>query len=322
MAAGSLLALIDDITSVLDDIATMTKVASGKAGAVADDMATMTKVATQKTAGVLGDDLALNAQQVTGVAAERELPVVWAVLRGSLVNKAVLVPLALLISAFAAWAITPLLMVGGLFLSYEGAEKVLHWLKPVRAGRGDVHAAATAAPTPTDVQQHEKTRVRGAVRTDFILSAEIVALALGTVTGKPLLEQLGVLAAVALVVTFGVYGIVAGIVKLDDVGAYLQRIGRTGGALQALGRRIVLATPWLMRGLSVLGTIAMFVVGGGILVHGVHALAAVLSSLLPHGGWTGALLETAATAAIGLCAGSLVLLVVEGMGRARKALGR
>lgn len=228
MPGGSLLALLDDITNVLDDVATLTKVASGK------------------TAGVVGDDLAVNAQQVAGVHAERELPVVWAVAKGSLVNKAILVPAALAISAFAPWAVTPLLMLGGLYLCFEGFEKVAH-----RSERSADVVVLT---------EHDK--IRGAIRTDFILSAEIVVIALGTVADAPLATRVMVLVSIALAMTVGVYGLVAAIVKLDDLGLYLLRRG------WALGGVILRFAPYLMKALAVGGTAAMFLVGGGILVHG------------------------------------------------------
>lgn len=326
MAGASLLALLDDITTMLDDIAVLTKATGGKIGAVADDMATMTKLATKKTAGVLGDDLALNAQQVTGVATDRELPVVWAVLRGSLVNKAILVPAALLISALAPWAITPLLMVGGLYLCYEGFEKVAHRLIPSGPREDEAarerRAAERLARVAADPAGYERQQVRGAVRTDFILSAEIVAIVLGTVAGLPFIEQLGVLVAVSLLVTFGVYGAVAGIVRLDDVGAYLQRIGRAGGAARWLGRRIVLATPWLMSGLSILGTLAMFIVGGGILAHGWHVLAEWMSSVQPRQPVLGTLVNVVLTAVLGLLAGAVTMLAVGLVSRLRSAMRR
>lgn len=252
MAASSLLALIDDISTVLDDVATMTKVAA------------------RKTAGVLGDDLALNAQQVTGVRAERELPVVWAVAKGSLVNKLILVPAALLISAIAPWLVVPLLMLGGLFLCYEGAEKLLH--KLLHSGHDENQQArreAVANPE-VDMVAFERDKIRGAIRTDFILSAEIIAITLGTVAAASFLNQVLVLSGIALVMTIGVYGLVAGIVKLDDAGLYLSQ--RSGSAAQAIGRGILWLAPWLMKTLSVVGTAAMFMVGGGILSHGLPAV--------------------------------------------------
>jgi uncharacterized protein len=251
--ATSLLALLDDIASVLDDVATLTK------------------VATRKTAGVLGDDLALNAQQVSGVRAERELPVVWAVAKGSLRNKAILVPAALAISAFAPWAIIPLLIVGGLFLCYEGAEKLVH--KFLHSGGDSAHRAELrrALTDPSvDLVALERDKIKGAIRTDFILSAEIIVITLGTVAAASLGTRIGVLVGIALLMTVGVYGLVAGIVRLDDAGLALTR--STSSALQSLGRAVLIAAPWLMKTLSIAGTAAMFLVGGGILTHGIPAL--------------------------------------------------
>lgn len=298
--ASSLLALLDDITTVLDDVSVLTKVAA------------------KKTSGVLGDDLALNAQQVSGVAADRELPVVWAVARGSLVNKAILVPAALLISAVASWLIRPLLMTGGAFLCYEGFEKLIHAFGR-RSAADEAHRSelAKALVDPAvDLVALERDRIRGAVRTDFILSAEIIVISLGTVAGAPFPQRVGVLVGIALLMTVGVYGLVAGIVKLDDGGLYLSR--REGSpALQALGRGILRAAPWLMKGLSIAGTAAMFLVGGGILTHGVpvlhHAiegLAAQLATLPAVGGvlaWIGPVLLDGI---VGIVAGALVLAVV------------
>jgi predicted DNA repair protein MutK len=275
MAVANLLALIDDISSVLDDVALLTK------------------LATKKTAGVLGDDLALNAEQVTGVRSNRELPVVWAVARGSLVNKAILVPAALAISAFVPWAVTPLLMVGGAYLCYEGFEKFVHRLN----GHGEGHEAAAQAGGAASRQAAddtarreralaalrgdpivvEKDKIKGAIRTDFILSAEIVTIALGTVAQAPFGTQVMVLVTIGVAMTVGVYGIVAGIVKLDDLGLLLAR--RPGRIARAAGVGIVRAAPWLMKGLSVAGTVAMFLVGGGIIAHGVAALRERLEAL-------------------------------------------
>ena len=260
MASGSLLALIDDIAAILDDVALMSKVAA------------------KKTAGVLGDDLALNAQQVAGVDADRELPVVWAVALGSLKNKAILVPAALAISAFIPWAITPLLMLGGTFLCYEGCEKLAHKFLHSSAEDKQHHDELLNAvcDESVDMLALEKEKIKGAVRTDFILSAEIIVISLGTVAGAPFGQQVAVLAAIAVVMTVGVYGLVAGIVKLDDAGLYLSRRGN--GALQLVGRALLAGAPMLMKALSVLGTIAMFMVGGGILMHGVPALHHVVDS--------------------------------------------
>ena len=255
--ASSLLALIDDIASVLDDVAVLTRVAA------------------TKTVGVLGDDLALNAQQVAGVAAERELPVVWAVCKGSGKNKAILVPLALAVSAFAPWAVTPLLMIGGAFLCFEGVEKLAHKLIE---HKGDPEArkqalVAALANKSVDLVAYEKDKIKGAIRTDFVLSAEIIAITLGTVAAADFLTQVSVLTGIAIIMTVGVYGIVAGIVKLDDLGLYLsQRPGEWARVRRALGHAILRAAPYLMRLLSVAGTAAMFLVGGGILTHGVPAI--------------------------------------------------
>ena len=323
MAGASLLTLLDDIATILDDVAVMTKVAAKKSAAVADDVATMTKVATQKTAGVLGDDLALNAQQVTGVRAEREIPVVWAVAKGSLVNKAILVPAALAISAWAPWLVTPLLMLGGAFLCFEGVEKLahklLHGAGEEEAGHAD-HAQANADAT-VDLVAFEREKIQGAVRTDFILSAEIIVIALGTVASAPFLQQVAVLVGIAVLMTVGVYGLVGGIVKLDDLGLWLS--GKASSAAQALGRSLLAAAPWLMKGLSVAGTAAMFLVGGGILVHGIgplhHAIegagAAVAQGAL--GGVWQALATNALNAVAGIAAGAVVLAGVHLVQRLR-----
>ena len=299
MAGGSLLALFDDIATILDDVAAMTK------------------LATQKTAGVLGDDLALNAQQVTGVRAERELPVVWAVAKGSAVNKAILVPAALAINFVAPWLVLPLLMFGGLFLCYEGFEKVAHKLLH-RAAEAEVHHAeltAARADPAVDLVALEKEKIKGAVRTDFVLSAEIVTISLGVVVEKPFLTQLLVLVGMSVVMTVGVYGLVAGIVKLDDAGLHLtQRTGESGGARfkRAFGRGILKAAPWLMKTLGVVGTVAMFLVGGGILVHGIGPLHHWVEGLAAGGGVVGSLGPTAVNLVVGVVAGGLALLVVLG----------
>ena len=295
MAGTSLLALLDDIAAVLDDVAVMTKVAA------------------KKTAGVLGDDLALNAQQVTGVRAERELPVVWAVAKGSLKNKLILVPAALLISAFAPWAVVPLLMFGGLFLCYEGCEKLAHKLlhKPQAQAQQQELLEAVADPQ-VDLVAFERDKIRGAVRTDFILSAEIIAITLGTVAAASFAKQVAVLSGIAVLMTVGVYGLVAAIVKLDDAGLYLSQ--RASRAAQALGRGILGLAPWLMKSLSVLGTAAMFMVGGGILVHGlppveawVQQLAQGAAALGAAGPLLAALTPTLLNALLGILAGLLAL---------------
>ncbi len=292
MATGSLLALLDDIATILDDVAVLTK------------------VATKKTAGVLGDDLALNAQQVSGVRAEREIPVVWAVAKGSMLNKAILVPAALAISAFVPWLITPLLIVGGLFLCFEGVEKLAHKFlhSPEEDAAHRAELTRALADPNADLAAVERDKIKGAIRTDFILSAEIIVIALGTVAGKDLPTQVAVLVGIAILMTVGVYGLVAGIVKLDDLGLYLSK---RGGAQAALGRGILRAAPWLMKALSIAGTAAMFLVGGGIVVHGVpvlrHAVEAVANAA---GGALQPVVEMLGNAGIGIAAGALVLIVV------------
>ena len=300
--ASSLLALIDDIATVLDDVSVMTKVAA------------------KKTAGVLGDDLALNAQQVTGVKADRELPVVWAVAKGSFRNKAILVPAALLISAFIPWAITPLLMLGGAFLCYEGFEKLAHrFLHHDDASEHAETVKALADPS-VDIVAFEKRKISGAVRTDFILSAEIIAITLGTVAAATFTQQVLVLVGIAIVMTVGVYGLVAAIVKLDDLGLALSR--KSSGAASAFGRGILMVAPWLMKALSVVGTAAMFMVGGGILTHGIGAVHHFIESSahdalgLPYVGVVlGGLLPTLLDAAFGILAGGVVLALVSLGGR-------
>jgi uncharacterized protein len=293
MAASSFFALLDDIATILDDVAVLSKVAA------------------KKTAGVLGDDLALNAQQVSGVTADRELPVVWAVAKGSLLNKLILVPTALAISAFAPWLVTPLLMLGGAFLCYEGFEKLAHrWMHPPDAEAARLKELGRALADPAvDLVAFERDKIRGAVRTDFILSAEIVAITLGIVASSPLTTQVAVLSGVALAMTVGVYGLVAGIVKLDDLGLWLSR--QASALAQATGRGILRAAPWLMKALSVAGTAAMFLVGGGILVHGVPALShAIDGAVAAWGTLAQALLPSLAHAVLGVVAGALVLAAV------------
>ena len=307
MAAGSLLALIDDIASVLDDVALMSKVAA------------------KKTAGVLGDDLALNAQQVTGVNADRELPVVWAVAVGSLRNKAILVPAALAISAFLPQAITPLLMIGGAYLCYEGFEKVAHKLlhSPAEDAAHDQELVAALA-SDADMRTVEKDKIKGAVRTDFILSAEIIVIALGVVneSGTTFGAQVAALVAVAIAMTVGVYGLVAAIVKIDDLGLYLSR--KSGGFAQAVGRLLLAAAPRLMKVLSVVGTAAMFMVGGGIIGHAFEPLhhlaqnaAQAVAGVPGVGGLLAAITPTAIDAVAGVIIGAVVLLAVTLVQRMR-----
>jgi predicted DNA repair protein MutK len=325
--------LLDDIAALLDDVALVTKTAAAKSTAAADDVAAMTKVAMGKTAGVLGDDLALNAEQVTGVHASRELPVVWAVAKGSLKNKAILIPAALLISAFVPWLITPLLMVGGAFLCFEGVEKILelfhkHQVPDVHEAEIDARQASQAGLAPSSVRvarardldpvAYEKAKVAGAVRTDFILSAEIMAIALGTVAEKTIWEQALVLVAVALAITVFVYGLVAAIVRMDDVGNWLMV--QTSRAKQAMGRGLIGFTPWLMKGLSIVGTAAMFLVGGSLLVHGMPPIAHWLhDSIEPLGGAIAAVVPHLVHVAVGAAVGGLVVAGVELWHRLRPA---
>ena len=299
MAGASLLTLIDDIATVLDDVALMTKVAA------------------KKTAGVLGDDLALNAQQVAGVSAERELPVVWAVAVGSMRNKLILVPAALLISVVAPWLITPLLMLGGAYLCFEGFEKLAHPFLHSAADEADEHQARLAALSDpaTDMQAFEREKISGAIRTDFILSAEIIAITLGTVDGAPFMTQLAVLSGIALIMTVGVYGLVAGIVKLDDAGLHLGR--SPSRSLRQLGALLLGAAPYLMKTLSVLGTAAMFMVGGGILTHGlpmvhhaIESLTLAASQIAIAGPLLALLLPVLLDALFGIFAGAVVLMLV------------
>lgn len=300
MAGSSFLALFDDIAAVLDDVSVMTKVAA------------------KKTAGVLGDDLALNAQQVSGVPVNRELPVVWAVAKGSFLNKLILVPSALLISAFAPWAVTPLLMVGGAYLCFEGFEKLAHKFLHRASSQDDKQRDRVQAlqNESVDMVAFEREKIKGAVRTDFILSAEIIAITLGAVAGADLLRQFLVLAGIALVMTIGVYGLVAGIVKLDDLGVYLSK--KASLLARFLGKRIVHAAPYLMKTLSVVGTAAMFMVGGSILTHGLSAVGQWFAQLSQSAGaliGTGgpalqALLGTLLDAGFGVLAGAACLAIV------------
>lgn len=303
MAGASLLALLDDIASVLDDVSVMTKVAA------------------KKTSGVLGDDLALNAQQVAGVRAERELPVVWAVAKGSFRNKLILVPAALAISALAPWAIMPLLMLGGAFLCYEGVEKLAHaWLHREETAAHRAELAQALVDVDVDLMAIEQDKIKGAIRTDFVLSAEIIVITLGIVAGAAFGTQVAVLAGIAVVMTIGVYGLVAGIVKLDDGGLYLSR--QQGGGFarlqRSLGRGILRAAPYLMKTLSVVGTAAMFLVGGGILVHGipgshdyVDAVVHAVENLPGVGGLLATLAPLLIDALTGIVSGAVILVGVS-----------
>jgi predicted DNA repair protein MutK len=302
LAFSNLLALVDDIAIILDDVAVLSKVAA------------------KKTAGLLGDDLALNAEQVSGVKADRELPVVWAVAKGSFLNKLILVPSALLISAVAPWLIAVLLVMGGLYLCFEGFEKISRkWLhdKDELEVRHQAKLAALADQN-VDMVKLEKNKIKGAIRTDFILSAEIVVIVLGTVQSEPFLTQVIVVSLLALGITFGVYGLVAGIVKLDDVGLYMLKKSVSGSFndLQRLvGRSLLIIAPLLMKFLSIVGTAAMFLVGGGILVHSIeiihHATDSLMSALgVPLEGIVAALVPALVEGTVGLIAGALVLAIV------------
>lgn len=301
MAGASLLTLLDDIATVLDDVAVMSKVAA------------------RKTAGVLGDDLALNAQQVAGVRAEREIPVVWAVAKGSFRNKMILVPAALLISAFAPWLITPMLLIGGLFLCFEGFEKIVE--KLLHSHHSEESAVLAEMDEAEDLVEFERRKVQGAIRTDFILSAEIIVIALGTVQTSTMLTQVLVVSVIAVLMTIGVYGLVAGIVKLDDAGLYLANKSKPGTLKYGFGTILIKSAPYLMKFLAVVGTIAMFLVGGGIVVHSMphsHVLLEHLAqqaAVVPGGAM---MLPAFVNAAVGLFSGAVVLLVVS-VGRKLKS---
>ena len=300
MATANLLALIDDIATILDDVAILSKVAA------------------KKTAGVLGDDLALNAEQVSGVRADRELPVVWEVAKGSFLNKLILVPSALLISAFLPWLIVVLLVIGGLYLCFEGVEKLAHKFLHSTEEREKEHAQklAAVADPKVDLVALEKTKIKGAIRTDFILSAEIVVIVLGTVQAEPFATQVTVVSLLAMAITVGVYGLVAGIVKLDDAGLYLLRKSVSGtfnGIQRAAGRSLLIIAPLLMKTLSIVGTAAMFLVGGGILVHSIPVLHHILEPVLHNVESikiVASVVPILLDGLIGIIAGALVLSVV------------
>ncbi|WP_431612597.1 DUF808 family protein [Enterobacter hormaechei] len=293
LAGSSLLTLLDDIATLLDDISVMGKLAA------------------KKTAGVLGDDLSLNAQQVSGVRANRELPVVWGVAKGSFINKVILVPLALLISAFIPWAITPLLMIGGAFLCFEGAEKVLHMFAARKEkDTPEMRQQRLKALAAQDPKTFERDKVKGAIRTDFILSAEIVAITLGIVSEAPLMNQVMVLSLIAILVTVGVYGLVGLIVKLDDIGFWLEK--KSSAIARVIGKSLLVLAPWLMKSLSIVGTLAMFLVGGGIIVHGVASLHHAIEHLASgHGSVIAAILPTLLNLVLGFIVGVIVVAVVK-----------
>ena len=296
MAFGSLLALLDDIATILDDVSVMTQVAA------------------KKTAGVLGDDLAVNAEKVLGVRPERELPVVWAVARGSLLNKVILVPAALLISAFLPSLITPLLVCGGLYLCFEGAEKVLHWRVAKHSAEEAGRTVEQLAGPQIDPVTLERQKIRGAIRTDFILSAEIIVLTLGVVEASDLITQLIVLSGIASLMTVGVYGLVAGIVKIDDLGVLLLNTPTDAVAMRVrrwFGQGLLWFAPRLMRGLSIVGTVAMFLVGGGILMHGSHTVGSAIEQGIHRLGVGEAVLPTLVGGLIGLVAGLALVKLYE-----------
>ena len=299
MAGASLLTLLDDISVILDDVSIMTK------------------VAVKKTAGVLGDDLALNAEQVSGVKADRELPVVWAVAKGSFVNKLILVPLALLISAIYPPLVTFLLMCGGVYLAYEGAEKIIHkfWPHILPHDEDQIARLRANADETIDLVAFEKEKIKGAVRTDFILSAEIIVIALGSAAGATLLEKSLVLSIIAIGITVGVYGLVAGIVKMDDLGLYLMK--QTSNAKQKIGGFLLSAAPKLMKFLSIAGTLAMFLVGGGILVHGIDFLHHEVEDLAHLTGIFESITTMLLNALVGLVVGVIVVAIVTMIGKAR-----
>jgi len=303
MAGSSLLLLLDDIAAVLDDVALMTKVAA------------------KKTAGVLGDDLALNAQQVSGVQANRELPVVWAVAKGSFINKAILVPAALLISAFIPWLITPLLMIGGAYLCYEGVEKLAHKFlhSEDQEKQHQKKLAEVAANPDIDMVAFEQNKIQGAIRTDFVLSAEIIVITLGAITAASFTTQVVTVIAVAILMTVGVYGFVALIVKLDDMGLHLLRKQGQGvwcSIQHGVGKGLILTAPKLMKLLAVVGTAAMFLVGGGILAHGIPFMHSLEHSLQQHyGSLVAGVGGSLANMVLGVIAGAVVLLVITGVNK-------
>ena len=299
MAGASLLTLLDDISVILDDVSLMTKVAA------------------KKTAGVLGDDLALNAEQVTGVKADRELPVVWAVAKGSFVNKLILVPAALLISAIYPPLVTFLLMCGGLYLAYEGAEKVIHkfWPHLLPHDEAQNERLRANADENIDLVAYEKEKIKGAVRTDFVLSAEIIVIALGSAAGATLLEKSLVLAIIAVAITVGVYGLVAGIVKMDDLGLHLMK--QSSNAKQKIGEFLLSFAPKLMKFLSIAGTLAMFLVGGGILVHGIGFLHHGVEDLAHLTGIFESFTTMLLNGFVGLLVGAAVVAIVTVVGNIR-----
>lgn len=309
MAGASLLVLLDDIALVLDDVALMTK------------------VAVKQTAGVLGDDLALNAEQVSGIRAERELPVVWAVAKGSLKNKLILVPTALTISWLAPWLIMPLLMLGGAYLCFEGFEKLAHPLLHTYAEDETHHAelAAAVANPEIDLVTFERDKIKGAVRTDFVLSAEIIVITLGAVATSAFATKVAVVSSIAVIMTAGVYGLVALIVRMDDMGLHLcqkPKLGLWTKIQHQVGRGFLYGAPYLMKSLAIVGTAAMFMVGGGILMHGIPVAHHFIEHLAQSAGVVpsiGGILEVLTSALLnalaGIVSGALVLVCVSITGR-------
>jgi uncharacterized protein len=300
MAGSSLFALIDDIATLLDDVAILTKVAA------------------KKTAGVLGDDLALNAQQVSGVLAERELPVVWAVAKGSFVNKVILVPIALLLSLFASWAILPLLMVGGAYLCFEGFEKLAHKFLHSKTEDDQHHKEliSAVADQTVDLVAFEKDKIKGAIRTDFVLSAEIIVISLGAVATAAFATQAAVVVSIAILMTVGVYGFVALIVKLDDIGEHL--IKKNSSSAKIIGKALLISAPKLMKLLSILGTVAMFLVGGEIVTHGIEPVHHALEHWAAFAGSFDWLISTLLKMSAGIMVGAVVLLVWSAIGKLLK----
>jgi len=291
MAGGSLLTLIDDIAALLDDVSVMTKVAA------------------RKTAALVGDDLAVNAEQVTGISARRELPVIWAVAKGAAINKVILIPAALLISAFIPWAIIPLLMLGGAYLCYEGAHKVHQKLFQRDTDKQDKEQLKKAFRDPkVDLVAFEEKKIKGAIRTDFILSAEIIVIALGTVTAATLMVQLGVLIAIGAIVVVAVYGLVAGIVKIDDLGLHLAQ---RGGVLGRFGEWLIGASPMLMKGLGIVGTIAMFLVGGGIFAHNIPQVEHLFQDWAALTGPLAAVTKLSLEGLLGIAIGAVIVAVLS-----------
>jgi predicted DNA repair protein MutK len=304
MAGASLLTLLDDIATLLDDVSVMTKVAA------------------KKTAGLLGDDLAVNADQVTGFAAKRELPVIWAVAKGATLNKVILVPVALLLSEYASWALTPLLMLGGAFLCYEGFHKVHHKFFHHDEEEHDKKELLKAAKDPeVDMVAHEKKKIKGAIRTDFILSAEIIVLALYAITEitDDTLTLLGALIGISIIVVVGVYGLVAGIVKLDDLGLYMTK---QGGILETVGEWLIKAVPVFMKGLGIVGTVAMFLVGGDILAHGIPGVGGLIHDIAHMTGPLEVVVPTVLAGLFGIVAGGLILAVITPLLKAKEAIAK